>query len=858
MAMVAICRICGKDVEVGSEPADGQHVHCPYCNNKFSYRRPGSKSVHRFNCTLCGREIDSETMPDVGQHVLCPFCNGKFTYGKPDEKPLTAPSTSPEPAMAPQAAESSQDNWRKWKTRITIVVLFAAFLAVVLQLYIAGSRNRQLLESELNRLAHENAGLRTDISHLKAENDRLGVDGARSSANNVQRDKEGEELRATCERLRVEIGRLHKYGAQLRMECERHRTESANLRRENEELKRKAATPSTAPGASPSGKPIVATNEKAPGPDADGVLTNTVNGLTWRYTVVNGKASIGGGGRSPSAIPVSTAGAVVIPARLGGKPVATIGDRAFAGCKKITSVTFPAGIAEIGDEAFCGCDTLYEVVVPEGVARIGSRAFWTQGGLKRIVLSPKTGEMNLGANVLRYGTEVEIGDGNGIFFWKETGSGVFVSDPFHYGRAITVVLAKNVELRYSIENEVATLTGMVPTCASGVLNIPDSINGVRVGGITNYAFHKCTKLTKVVVPRSVAKIGQYAFRDCTSLRNVILLDDKTKVAKNAFHGCVNLEGSPNSSVNASPGSKYMVIDISGGANARRFPVSWLDDVPRDGWTHEHKTTKIVLRRIPEGVFTMGSPQGEFGRDGSERQHRVTMAEPYYMGVFEITRRQYMLVMGEADSGEGIEGMLPMNGMTWEAVRGNRKECDWPTNRDKVGKDTFMNILRTKTGIKTFDLPTEERWEYACRAGSATSLDNGRDLRGNRDGELDKLGRYAQNAGVNIRCKAIVGSYSPNAWGLYDMHGNVWEWCLDRYSLSDEKSSIDLDGNVLDVHDAGRVLKGGSYLEDGKNCRSASRASSPPHMSRQDYGFRICCDDIGKSTRRAASGSRSRK
>ena len=206
MAMVAICRICGKDVEVGSEPADGQHVHCPYCNNKFSYRRPGSKSVHRFNCTLCGREIDSETMPDVGQHVLCPFCNGKFTYGKPDEKPLTAPSTSPEPAMAPQAAESSQDNWRKWKTRITIVVLFAAFLAVVLQLYIAGSRNRQLLESELNRLAHENAGLRTDISHLKAENDRLGVDGARSSANNVQRDKEGEELRATCERLRLRLG----------------------------------------------------------------------------------------------------------------------------------------------------------------------------------------------------------------------------------------------------------------------------------------------------------------------------------------------------------------------------------------------------------------------------------------------------------------------------------------------------------------------------------------------------------------------------------------------------------------------------------------------------------------------------
>lgn len=856
--MVAICRICGKDVEVGSEPADGQHVHCPYCNNKFSYRKPGSKPLHKFNCTLCGREIDSETMPDVGQHVLCPFCNGKFTYGKPEEKPRSASPAAPKPAKVPQFAETFQGNGRKWKTGVAVVVLCFALLAVVLPLYIADSRSKQLLESELRRLEHENTSLKAEISDLKSENEKLGADGAKSGTDNIRQNIAGEDLRAASEQFRDELEQLRKDGTQLRMECERHRMVSANLRRENEELKRKSATQIAPPVASPSGKPTVAANEKAPEPDADGVLTNTVNGVTWRYTIVNGKASIGGGARFPAAIPASTAGVVAIPAKLGDKPVAMIGGRAFAGCGKVTSVTFPAGIVEIGDEAFCGCDALYEVVVPEGVAKIGSRAFWTQGGLKRIVLSPKTGKMALGANVLRYGTEVEIGDGNGIFFWKEADTGVFVSDPFHYGKAIAVVLDTNVELRHSIENDVATLTGMVPTCASGVLNIPDSINGVRVGGITNYAFHKCTKLTKVVVPRSVAKIGQYAFRDCTSLRSVVLMDDRTKVAKNAFHGCVNMESGPSPAPNASPGSKYMVIDISGGANARRFPVSWIDDVPRDGWTHEHKTTKIVLRRIPEGVFTMGSPQGEFGRNASERQRRVTMARPYYMGVFEITRRQYMLVMGEAGSGEGIEGMLPMNGMTWEAVRGNRKECDWPTARDKVGKNTFINALRTKTGIKTFDLPTEERWEYACRAGSATSLDDDRELRGNRDGELDKLGRYAQNAGVNIRCKAIVGSYAPNAWGLYDMHGNVWEWCLDRYSQSDEKSSIDLDGNALDVHDAGRVLKGGSYLEDGKNCRSASRASSPPHMSRQDYGFRICCDDIGRSVRRAAPGSRSRK
>ena len=99
-----------------------------------------------------------------------------------------------------------------------------------------------------------------------------------------------------------------------------------------------------------------------------------------------------------------------------------------------------------------------------------------------------------------------------------------------------------------------------------------------------------------------------------------------------------------SSVRAENGL-YMVVDLSGGTSASNYPVSYLSGVPSDGWTDEYKTTKLVMRRIPAGTFTMGSPSGELSRSDDERQHRVTLTKDFYIGVFEVTQRQWELVMG---------------------------------------------------------------------------------------------------------------------------------------------------------------------------------------------------------------------
>ena len=208
--------------------------------------------------------------------------------------------------------------------------------------------------------------------------------------------------------------------------------------------------------------------------------------------------------------------------------------------------------------------------------------------------------------------------------------------------------------------------------------------------------------------------------------------------------------------------KYCVVDLSGGPDAAAYPVTYLKTEPPGwtkgrGWSDEYKTSKLVLRRMERGQFLMGVAD-----DSDESRNRcIAFDKPFYIGVLEVTQRQYELVTGKNPS-QNKGAMRPVENVSWSDVRGWWKSYNWPSNSD-VNAGTFLGRLRARTGLR-FDLPSEAQWEYACRAGTTSGYNNG----GNAESDLKELGRYADNQndgrGGYSSNHTIVGSYSPNTWG----------------------------------------------------------------------------------------------
>ena len=281
---------------------------------------------------------------------------------------------------------------------------------------------------------------------------------------------------------------------------------------------------------------------------------------------------------------------------------------------------------------------------------------------------------------------------------------------------------------------------------------------------------------------------------------------------------------------------YLVVNLNTGAVT---PSSTAPDLSNDTC----RTTELWLRRIPKGTFIMGSPEGEVEveRYSGETQHQVTLTEDFYIGVFEITQKQYSLIQGSNPSSYKGD-TRPVESVSYNAIRGTKSTggAGWPAYGHAVDEDSFLGKLRAKTG-QTFDLPTEAQWEYACRAGTTTALNTGKNLTStDKDSAMDEAGRYIYNQndgkGGYSSNHTKVGSYLPNAWGLYDMHGNVWEWCLDWWK-SDLGSSAVTDPKGPNSGSF-RVFRGGSWINIALHCRSANRFYSNPSNNYSDIGFRV--------------------
>ena len=308
---------------------------------------------------------------------------------------------------------------------------------------------------------------------------------------------------------------------------------------------------------------------------------------------------------------------------------------------------------------------------------------------------------------------------------------------------------------------------------------------------------------------------------------------------------------------------YMVVSLT--VPDTVFFYTSVESIPFGISNDMYKTDYLVMRKIPAANVTwrMGSPTTEGWHAADEESRMITLGDDYYIGVYEVTQRQYEHVTGADATSiacfrrESDYAMRPMETVSWSTVRGG---CEWPSAKHQVGETCFIGKLRTLSGLEDMDLPTEAQWEFACRAGCGDAFYNGKiGTNGYDEPNCGLVARYAYDGGLvhkedgslvwpdDYNCTseqgtAKVGTYAPNAWGLYDMLGNVMEFCLDWY-VANPTQEESVAGGPTSGSD--RSVRGGGFNHVAFECRCAARKSISETGTSDNCGFRLACSAVVK-------------